>query len=86
MGACSCGECVLSCDKTVVLLQNSMDFMKHEPDLCSESCPAVCDDSQAMNVKVEDLFDVEGQEDHVPVGVASVNIEREVSLCVCARV
>lgn len=82
VGAYSCGERVLSCDKAVVLLQNSMDFMKHEPDLYSESCPAVCDESQAMNVKVEDLVDVEEQEDRVPVGVASVNIEREVSLCV----
>jgi hypothetical protein len=70
----------------VVLLQNSMDCIKHEPDLCNESCPAVCDESQATNVKVEDLLDVEGQEDHVPVGVASVNVEREVSLCVCVCV
>lgn len=59
--------------------ENSMDFVKHEPDLCSESCPAVCDDKQAMNVKVEDHLDVEDQEYHVPVGVASVNTEWEQS-------
>ena len=69
----------------MVLLQNSMDVMKHEPDWCSETCPAVCDESQAMNVKVENLLDVEGQEDRVAVGVASINIEREVSLCVCVK-
>jgi len=56
--------------------------MKHEPDVYSDSCPAVCDESQALNVKVEELLDVEGQEDRVPVGVTSVNVEQEVS-CVC---
>jgi len=66
----------------VVVLQNSLDFMKHEPDVYSDSCPAVCDESQALNVKVEELLDVEGQEDRVPVGVTSVNVEQEVS-CVC---
>lgn len=69
-----------------MLLQNSVDFMKHEPDLCSESFPAVCDESQTTNMKVEDLLDVEGQEDRVPVDAASVNIEQEVSLCVCVCV
>lgn len=65
-----------------MVLQNSLDFMKHEPDVYSDSCPAVCDESQALNVKVEELLDVEGQEDRVPVGVTSVNVEQEVS-CVC---
>jgi len=53
----------------------------------SESCAAVCDDSQPMNVKVENLLDVDGQEDRVPVGVTSINIEQEVSfVCVCVCV
>lgn len=87
VGAYSCGEHVLSCDKAVMVLQNSLDFVKHEPDLYSESCLAVCDESQAMNVKVEHLLDVEGQEDRVPVGITSVNIEQEVSfVCVCVCV
>jgi hypothetical protein len=58
--------------------------MKHEPDLYSESCPALCDESQTVNLKVEDLLDIEGQEECVPVGIASVNTEQEVScVCVC---
>jgi hypothetical protein len=59
-----------------------MDFMKNEPDLFSESCPAACDESKVMNMKVEELLDVQGQEDHVPEGVVSVNIEQQVS-CMC---
>jgi hypothetical protein len=60
-----------------------MDFVKYEPGLCKESCPALGDENHVMNVKVEDPFAVEGEEGPLPVGVASVNIEQEVS-CVCA--
>ena len=70
----------------MVVLQNSMDFMKHEPDLCSESCPALGDENQVMNVKVEDLLAVEGEEGPLPVGVASIYIKQEVScMCVCVH-
>jgi hypothetical protein len=64
-----------------------MDFMKHEPGLCSESCPALGDDNQVMNVKVEDPLSVEGEEGPLPVGVASTNIKQEVScVSVCLSV
>ena len=63
-----------------------MDFKKHEPDWCSESYPAVGDESQVVNVKVEELLDVEEEEDCTSVGVASVNIEHKVScMYVCVH-
>ena len=47
----------------MVVLQNSMDFVKSEPGLSSESCSPSHDESHNINIKVEELPVLEEEEE-----------------------
>jgi hypothetical protein len=73
-------------DKCMVVLQNCMDLEKHVPGPCSETYPtSSCDAYQAMNIKVEEVSDVEVEEEHpVPMSFIGIKAEHEVScMSVC---
>jgi hypothetical protein len=65
----------------MVVLQNCMDLQKHVPGPCNETYPASsCDANQAMNIKVEEVSDVEVAEKHsVPMAFVGIKAEHEVS-------
>jgi hypothetical protein len=60
--------------KCTVVLQ------KHVRDVCSETYPASSHDvNQAINIKVEEVSDVEVEEKPVPVTSVGIKAEHEVS-------
>jgi hypothetical protein len=73
-------------DKCTVVLQNCMDLQKHVPGTCNVTYPASSHDAnQAMNIKVEEVSDVEMEEEHpVPMTFVGIKAEHEVScMSVC---
>jgi hypothetical protein len=73
-------------DRGIVVLQNCIDLEKHVPGPCSETYPASsCDANQAMNIKVEEISDIEAEEeDPLPMTFIGIKAEHEVScLSVC---
>ena len=82
----------------MVVLQNSMDFVKSEPGLSSESCSPSHDESHNINIKVEELpvleeeeeeeedeeEEVEEEEDSERGIVPPIETEHEVR-CECVR-
>jgi hypothetical protein len=55
----------------VIILQDSMDLLKVEPDLG--------DESEVIDVKVEDITDVKEEEDPLLITLPVTDIEHEVS-------
>jgi hypothetical protein len=57
-----------------------MDVEKDSPDFCSEICPLSPQDAcQLMNVKVEEVSNVQEEEFPVPITWQTIKAEHEVS-------
>jgi hypothetical protein len=65
-------------DNGMVVLQNSMDSQKDEPGSHSEACLSSPHGDHTINVKDEDISDMEDGEDPVSVTVG-IKAEHEVS-------
>jgi hypothetical protein len=65
-------------DEDVMILQNSMDFLKVEPGSSSETCPTSHDGDQVSDIKVE-ASDTEEVEDPLLVTLPVIKTESEVS-------
>jgi hypothetical protein len=66
-------------DKGKMVLQNSMDFVKVEPGLSDESCPASSHDgNQTIDIKVE-VSDTQEMEDPLLMVLPEIKAEHEVS-------
>jgi hypothetical protein len=75
-------------DKYAMVLQNCMDLQKHAPGPCSETFAASSHDAnQAVNIKVEEVSDVEVEEERpVPMTFIGIKAEHEVScVSVCPQ-
>jgi hypothetical protein len=72
-------------DKGMVVLQNCLDSQRDVPGSHSEAFrSSSLDGDQAVNVKVEELSDVEYEEDHLPMTGVAIKAEPEVScISVC---
>jgi hypothetical protein len=66
-------------DKDVMFLQNCTNLKKVVPGLCGETYPGSDDANQAMNIKVEEVSDLEEKEDPVPITFPKLKAEPEVS-------
>jgi hypothetical protein len=68
-------------DKYMMVLQNCMDLEKRVPAPCSEPYPPSSHDANlAMNIKVEEVSDIEVEEEHpVPMSFIGIKAEHEVS-------
>jgi hypothetical protein len=68
-------------EKCMVVLQKCVDIEKRVPGPCSETYPPSSHDAnQPMNMKVEEVSDVEGEEKHrVPMTLIGIKAEHEVS-------
>jgi hypothetical protein len=71
------------CDEGTLALQNYMDLEKGVPCLYGETYLPTHDANQAMNIKVEEISDVELEEGLVPVTFPEIKAEPEVSFCLC---
>jgi hypothetical protein len=63
----------------MVILQNSMDLLKVEPGLSSETCPTSHDGDQVINIKVEGAPDTQEVEDPLLITLPEIKSEYEVS-------
>jgi hypothetical protein len=65
----------------VLVLQNCLDIEKRAPGPYSDTYAASSHDAnQPMNIKVEEVSDVEGEEKHrVPMAFVGIKAEHEVS-------
>jgi hypothetical protein len=64
----------------MVVSQNRLDSQKEVPCLHSEACPSSSHDGvQAVNIKVEEVSDVEDVEDPIPMTFVEIKAEHEVS-------
>jgi hypothetical protein len=69
--------------KSMLILQNCRDLEKCVPGSCDETYPTASHDaSQAMNIKVEEVSDIEAEDHPVPMTFVGVKSEHEVS---CTR-
>lgn len=59
----------------MVVLQNFINLQELAPDSYSETCLKSHDRSQIINLKVEDMIDIQEEEDPVQI----IKAEREVS-------
>jgi hypothetical protein len=67
-------------DKGMVVLQNCIDLQKVIPDSYSETClTSPHDGSQVINIKVEDVTDIQDEEDPLQVTFPEIKAEHEVS-------
>lgn len=65
-------------DIGTMVLQNCMDLERDVPGSCRETCPTSCHDAnQVMNIKVEQISDVEEEED--PLKFPRIKTEHVVS-------
>jgi hypothetical protein len=64
--------------KDDVVLQNYMEILKVEPTSCSETCVTSFDGNEAIDVKVEEVTDLQ-VEDPLLVTLPVVHAEQEVS-------
>jgi hypothetical protein len=66
--------------KVMVVLQNCLGSQKDVPGLHSEPCASSSHSGvQAVKIKVEELPDIEGGKDPVPMTVVGIKAEHEVS-------
>jgi hypothetical protein len=67
-------------DMSLVVLQDCMDLEKAALGSCSETCPASSHDAdQAMDMKVEQVSDVEEEGDPVQITFPGIKAELQVS-------
>jgi hypothetical protein len=66
-------------DKCVVVLQNCMDLLKDVPGSDSETCH---DGNQVIDIKSEDVADIEVDEHPVLITFPVIKVEQEVCLCI----
>jgi hypothetical protein len=72
----SCNERTVVIDKVVIILQDSMDLVKVEPDSG--------DESEVIEIKIEDTADVKQEEDPLLITLPITDTEHEVScMSVC---
>jgi hypothetical protein len=65
-----------------------LDFQKDVPGSHSEACPSLPHSGdQVVDIKVEELSDMEAGENPAPMTCVEIKVEHEVSLfvCVCVR-
>jgi hypothetical protein len=67
------------CDKGILALQNYMALEKGVPGPYGETYLTSDDTNQAMNVKAEEVSDVEVDEGPVPITFPEIKAEPEVS-------
>jgi hypothetical protein len=67
--------------KIIVILQNCINLLEVVPGSCSETC---YDRNQVINIKVEEVADVQEEEVAEPITFPVIKAEHEVScICVC---
>jgi hypothetical protein len=66
-------------DESMVVLQNSMDLLNAVPRSDTEMC---YDGNQVINIKAEDVTDIQEDEHPVQVACPVIKTEQEVRLCV----
>jgi hypothetical protein len=74
-----CNNIITMTDKGMVVLQNRLDSQKDVPGLHSEACASSSHSDQVVNIKVEEVSDVEDGEDPVPMTFVEIKAEHEVS-------
>jgi hypothetical protein len=74
-----CNNVTTMTDKGMVVLQYSMDSQKDEPGSHSEACLSSPHGDHTINIKDEDISDMEDGEDPVSVTVVGIKAEHEVS-------
>jgi hypothetical protein len=65
--------------KVMFALQNCLDSEKDIPYLYGETYQTAHDENQAMNIKAEELLDIELEEGPVPLTFPDIEAEPEVS-------
>jgi hypothetical protein len=63
----------------MIILQNSMDFLKVEPGSSSETCPASHNGDQVIKIKVEEASVTQEVEDPLLITLPEIKSEHEVS-------
>jgi hypothetical protein len=66
-------------NKDVMVLQNYTNLEKVVLSPCGETYPVSDDADQAMNIKAEEVSDIDEEEDPVPVTFPKIKAEPEVS-------
>jgi hypothetical protein len=67
-------------DKGLLVLQDCAHSQEDVPGSCTETCPTSSRDAnQAINVKVEEVSDVEEEENPVPISFPGIKPEQAVS-------
>jgi hypothetical protein len=67
-------------DKGLLVLQDCAHSQEDVPGSCTETCPASsCDANQAINIKDEEVSDVEEVEDPLPISFPGIKAEQAVS-------
>jgi hypothetical protein len=70
--------------KIIVILQSCINLLEVVPGSCSETC---YDRNQVINIKVEEVADVQEEEVTVPITFPVIKAEHEVScICVCIAI
>jgi hypothetical protein len=77
-----CSKGIFVGDNSLMLLQICMGLVKIEPGVCSESCVTSCDDSEAVDIKVEEYTNGRDKKNPLPITFPSIKAEQEVSLYV----
>jgi hypothetical protein len=67
-------------DKGILVLQDCPHSQEDAPGSCTETCPTSSHNIfQTINIKVEEVSDVEEEEDPLPISFPVVEAEHEVS-------
>jgi hypothetical protein len=75
-----CNNSIALTDNSMMVLQNCLDSQKDVPCLHSEArASSSLNGLQAVNIKVEELSDMEFVEDPVPMTFVEIKAEHEVS-------
>jgi hypothetical protein len=74
-----CNNIIAMTNKGMVVLQNRLDSQKDVPGSHIETCASSSHSAQVVNIKVEEVSDVEDREDPVPMTFVEVKAEHEVS-------
>jgi hypothetical protein len=73
--------------KGMLILQVCVDSQKDSPDSCVETCPpSSYDADHSINIKVEEISDVEVEEDPLKISLTGVETEHAVSCFVSPRI
>jgi hypothetical protein len=75
-----CNNIIAVTDKGMTVLQNWLDSQKNLPGLHSETCASSSlSGVQAVDIKAEEISDIEDTKDHVPMTIVGIKAEHEVS-------